>query len=753
MPRVMEITTPLDPDVLLFHSIVVREEMGRLFEFDITVLSPRNDIDPNKLLGKNVTVKVELADGAIRHFDAYVTRFAFAGVHGRYLRYQIVGRPWLWFLTRTADCRIFQNKKVPDIIKDIFAKYAIASYELDKLTGTYEPWEYCVQYRETDFNFVSRLMEQEGISYFFTHADGKHTLVLADSPSAHEAYPGYAEIPFVTGERATRIEQERISEWGFNWEIQPGAYAIDDFDFKKPSVELLKQTKQKRGYAEATHEIYDYPGEYDTPAEGETYVRIRLEELQSQVQVMQGAGNARGIAAGSIFKLTGQPREDQNRKYLITAATLSFAYNDYESSESEGATYRSSFSCINNDAPFRTPRTTPKPIVQGLQTAIVVGPAGDEIYTDQYGRVKVHFHWDRHGDADENASCWMRVSHPWAGKNFGMVALPRIGQEVVVEFLEGDPDRPLITGRVYNAEQMPPWALPANKTQTGVLTRSSLGGSAANANAIRFEDKKGAEQLWIHAEKNQDIEVENDETHWVGHDRTKTIDHDETTHVKHDRTETVDNNETITIHGQRTETVDKDETITIHQNRKERVDINETISIGANRTEDVGVNEGITIGSNRTVTVGASETKTVALQRTHSVGVNETIAIGAAQEVAIGAYQTVNVGANQDVSVGANRSISSGANLSTSVGADESRDVTNGRSTNIGKDDSLKVGKNLVIDAGDSVTIKTGSASITMKKDGTIAIKGKDISIEGSGKINVKASSDITMKGSKILQN
>ncbi|MBS0542265.1 MAG: type VI secretion system tip protein VgrG, partial [Proteobacteria bacterium] len=456
MPRVMEITTPLDPDVLLFHSIVVREEMGRLFEFDITVLSPRNDIDPNKLLGKNVTVKVELADGAIRHFDAYVTRFAFAGVHGRYLRYQIVGRPWLWFLTRTADCRIFQNKKVPDIIKDIFAKYAIASYELDKLTGSYEPWEYCVQYRETDFNFVSRLMEQEGISYFFTHADGKHTLTLTDSPSAHEAYPGYAEIPFVTGERATRIEQERISEWGFNWEIQPGAYAIDDFDFKKPSVELLKQTKQKRGYAEATHEIYDYPGEYDTPAEGETYVRIRLEELQSQVQVMQGAGNARGIAAGTIFKLTGQPREDQNRKYLITAATLSFAYNDYESSESEGATYHSSFSCINNDAPFRTPRTTPKPIVQGLQTAIVVGPAGDEIYTDQYGRVKVHFHWDRHGDPDENASCWMRVSHPWAGKNFGMVALPRIGQEVVVEFLEGDPDRPLITGRVYNAEQMPP---------------------------------------------------------------------------------------------------------------------------------------------------------------------------------------------------------------------------------------------------------------------------------------------------------
>ena len=737
MQRVMEITTPLGTDVLLFHSMAAREEMGRLFEFRITVLSARNDVDPNKLLGKNVTVKLELADGKARHFDSYVTRFAFVGPHGRYFRYEIVGRPWLWFLTRCADCRIFQNKKVPDIIKEIFGKYSTAAFDLGKLTGTYHAWEYCVQYRETDFNFVSRLMEQEGIYYYFTHQDGKHTLVLADSPSAHDPFAGYAEIPFIPEERLTRMEEERLSEWGFSWEVQPGAYAIDDFDFKKPSVELLKKTQQKRQYAESAHEIYDYPGEYVTAGEGENYVRIRLEELQSQVQSMAGEGNARGIAVGSVFKLTGHPRSDQNRKYLIAASTLNFASNEYETADAEGSALHCSFSCINNDVPFRARRTTPKPVLQGLQTAIVVGPAGDEIYTDEYGRVKVHFHWDRHGKEDENASCWMRVSHPWAGKNWGMVAIPRIGQEVLVEFLEGDPDRPLITGRVYNAEQMPPWALPANKTQTGVLTRSSLQGSGANANAIRFEDKKGSEQVWIHAEKNQDIEVENDETHWVGHDRTKTIDHDETTHVKHDRTETVDNNETITI----------------HNCRSERVDVNEKISIGANRTEDVGVNETISIGANRSITVGASETATVALQRTHAVGVNETIAIGAAQEIAIGAYQTVNVGANQDVNIGADRSVSTGANLSTSVGADESRDVSNGRSTSIGKDDSLKVGKNLIIDAGDSVTIKTGSASISMKKDGTIVIKGKDITIDGSGKINVKAGGDVVMKGSKILQN
>ncbi len=239
--------------------------------------------------------------------------------------------------------------------------------------------------------------------------------------------------------------------------------------------------------------------------------------------------------------------------------------------------------------------------------------------------------------------------------------VPRIGQEVIVGFLEGDPDRPIITGRVYNAEQMPPWDLPANATQSGILTRSSKGGGYGNANAIRFEDKAGGEQLWIHAEKNQDIEVENDETHWVGHDRTKTIDHDETSHIKHDRTETVDNNETITVHGMRTETVDKNETITIHQNRTETVDLNETIKIGVNRTENVGANETITIGANRTISVGASETATVALQRTHAVGVNESIAIGAAQEVAVGAAQTITVGANQSTSVGAAQSNTIGA--------------------------------------------------------------------------------------------
>jgi type VI secretion system secreted protein VgrG len=483
---------------------------------------------------------------------------------------------------------------------------------------------------------------------------------------------------------------------------------------ERPSVELKTNKSLSRGYSPSDYEVYDYPGCYVKKPEGTRYADVRIDEYGTQFEAGQASSNHRAIAVGYLFTLDGFPRTDQNREYLIASTSYDFEFSAYEGlPKTSGAESRCTLTAIPSGQQYRPRRSTPKPFVQGPQTAVVVGPSGDEIYTDKYGRVKVQFHWDRYGKRDQNSSCWIRVSHPWAGKNWGAVAIPRIGQEVIVDFLEGDPDQPIITGRVYNAEQMPPYDLPANMTQTGIKSRSTKSGSPANFNEIRFEDKKGSEQLFIHAEKNQDIEVENDETHWVGHDRKKTIDHDEKTQVKHDRTETVGNNETITI--------------------------------GVNRTEMVGSNETITIGSNRSVTVGASETKTVALQRTHTVGINETISIGAAQELTIGAMQAVTVGANQTTSVGNNES--------TSIGKNETRSVGNHRTTDVAKDDSLKVGKNLVVEAGDSVTIKTGDASITMKKDGTITIKGKDITLTGSGKINVKASSDVVIKGSKVGLN
>jgi type VI secretion system secreted protein VgrG len=352
---------------------------------------------------------------------------------------------------------------------------------------------------------------------------------------------------------------------------------------------------------------------------------------------------------------------------------------------------------------------------------VVVGPSGEEIWTDQYGRVKVHFHWDRHDQSNENSSCWIRVSQAWAGKNWGSVQIPRIGQEVIVSFLEGDPDRPIITGRVYNAEQTVPYKLPANATQSGVKSRSSKDGTQANFNEIRMEDKKGAEQLFIHAEKNQDIEVENDETHWVGHDRSKTIDNDETVRVKHDRTERVDNNEAISIGVDRTEDVGNNEKITIGVNRTERVGSNETISIGADRTEKVGANEKISIAGNRTEDVGGNE--------------------------------TIDINGNRNETVQGNEGIQINGNQGTRIGQNESRDVAQNRSTGIKQNDSLDVGKHFTLNAGDSISLTTGAASITMKKDGSIVISGKNITVDGSGAINIKANKNVVVKGQKILQN
>ncbi len=743
---------PLLPQDLLFESMTVSSGLSVLGEMQLHLLSDKPDVSPEALLGQVVSVEMTLRDGSLRHYSGHCTRFGMGAPSGKHYGYAMTVRPWLWFLTRTSDCRIFQELSVPDIVKQVFADHSIARFEFN-LYRSYPPWVYCVQYRESDFNFVARLLEQEGIYWFFRHDDSGHTLVLVDAAGAHDPAPGTEQIDYYDQPGQAPPDHDHVWNWQVTHGVQTGKVVLTDYDFERPSASLLTQKAHTRSHVQGAHEQFDYPGEYVKTAEGEQYADTRLDEQQAQHITITAGSNAQGLKDGCRFTLQRHPRDDQNADHLVVSTRTHVHLDAYESGSTGGTEVRSEFSAIPHAQQFRPPRTTPKPFVQGPQTAVVVGPGGEEIYTDKYGRVKVQFHWDRYGKKNEKSSCWMRVSHPWAGKNFGVVHIPRMGQEVVVSFLEGDPDQPLITGRVYNAEQMPPWDLPANMTQSGILTRSSKGGGYGNANAIRFEDKKGSEQLWIHAEKNQDIEVENDETHWVGHDRKKTIDHDETTLVKHDRTETVGNNETITI----------------GVNRREQVGSHETIAIGINRTETVGANETITIGANRTITVGASETATVALQRTHTVGINETIAIGAAQEIAIGAAQVVAIGAMQSVTVGASQSTSVGASQSTDVGSAQStnvgadRSVTVGgaqstsvakaRSTSVGEDDALKVGKNLVIDAGDSVTIKTGSASITMKKDGTITIKGKDITIDGSGKIGIKASGDVVVKGSKVGLN
>lgn len=526
MDRLAEIVTPLPAGTLLFHRMRASEGMSRMFSYELELLSTDSGIKFADLLGKMMTVKLQLPGNAERYFNGYVSRFGFTGRRGRYFQYHATLRPWLWFLTRTQDCRIFQDQKVEDIIKAVFADHPVAKFQ-PRLSASYAPWNYCVQYRETDFNFVSRMMEQEGISYYFKHEADKHTLVLADSVSSHDPVSGYEEIAYTTQIEGARSDGEAIGSWTMAEEIQPAKYVLTDYDFERPSVDLTVDKALTRQADHSDGEIFDFPGEYTQRTDGEHYVGARLEEVQTGYKNARGSCSARGVTAGATFKLRGFPRAEENAEYLVIGTQITLNQAGYEGmGGDDGSSYDCGFEVSGAAETWRPSRSTPKPIVQGPQTAKVVGPDGDEIYTDKYGRVKVLFHWDRARrklGKLENSSCWVRVSHPWAGKNFGFVAIPRIGQEVIVDFLEGDPDQPIITGRIYNNEQMPPWELPGNMTRTGLVTRSSKGGDASTANEFRFEDKKGAEQVYLHAEKNLDTEVEANETRDVGGNRTTVI--------------------------------------------------------------------------------------------------------------------------------------------------------------------------------------------------------------------------------------
>jgi type VI secretion system secreted protein VgrG len=534
--RILAINTALGDDVLVVRSITVQEQISRLFQIEAELSCDDGALDFDQVVGHNVTLRLEVGEKGTRYFNGFISRFVQLANRGRYAHYHATIVPWLWFLTRTADCRMFQQKTVSDIIEAVFKAQGFTDYQL-KLTGTYSPKEYCVQYRETDFNFVSRLMEQAGIHYYFEHENGKHTLVLADSASAHTTFPEYDEITFHESEKGVSTK-EFITDWTIEKKVQPVAYAVNDFNFETPKTSLLSNSNVTRQHGAAQFEIYDYPGEYAVHGDGDQLAQVRIDELQTQFETLRGQATARGIAAGHTFTLKSHPRKDQNREYLVTGMSLQADAGEYATGGERGEFFSCNFTVIDTKQNFQPARVTPKPVVQGPQTAMVAGTKGEEIYTDQYGRVKVLFHWDRYSNADENSSCWIRVSQEWAGKKWGAIYLPRIGQEVIVEFLEGDPDRPIITGRVYNAETMPPYPLPAQQTKSTLKSNSSKGGNGFNE--IRFEDKKGSEQIFIHGEMNQDIRIKNDCMEWIGNDRHLVVIKDQNEHVENNRNETVD---------------------------------------------------------------------------------------------------------------------------------------------------------------------------------------------------------------------
>jgi type VI secretion system secreted protein VgrG len=606
--RPLRVTSEVAGDGLWPRTLLANDALSSPYELTLELVSRDPSLDAESMLRTRMTVLLESLGGSgYQQFHGRVASFHQLGEADGNVVYKVVLVPWLSLLALSTDCRIFQREDVRAIIAKTFTELGWSSgtdFE-DRCTVTYEKRRYCVMYRETHLNFVSRLMEEEGIFYWFEHDGDREKLVLADANSS--AKPHDAPLRVLT-QAGKFLDDDVITTLHRQADVHPGRVRLATFDFKQPSFGLHADRA-----GDGPEEVYDYqgPAHFVTPEHGRHFARVRLEEQSAQRVVLAGQGNVRALRVGQRITVVGHQRAEGNGEFLVVAVSH-MATTGHMRPEDEPFTYTNAFSVIPVATPYRAPRRTRKPTIHGTQTAIVTGPAGEEIWTDEFGRVTVSFHWNHRCTKDEQSSCWVRVSSPWAGKGWGGIHIPRIGQEVIVEFLEGDPDMPIITGRVYNAEQMVPYGLPANATQSGIKSRSSKGAGPANFNEIRFEDKKGAEQFYIHAEKNEDIVVENDKTEGVGRD--------------------------------------------------------ESITIGRDRQETVGNDETLTVVNNRTRTVKANEMVTVNLMRMHNVGINETINVGAAQQVNIGGFRSTTVGAYYQENVVGWMSTTVGKTLTIDVG-------------------------------------------------------------------------------------
>ncbi len=725
--RLVSISTPLGKDVLLVESLEGTEAMSSLFRFQLVLVSEKRDIALKDLVGQNVTVAIELVGKKARHLNGFVSRFSQGDVDSRVSHYYAEVVPWLWFLTRTTDCRIFQKKTVPDIIQQIFRDLGFTDFKL-QLQGSFEPREYCVQYRESDFNFVSRLMEEEGIFYFFEHTEKKHTLILGNNAGVHQPCPNQAQARYgyMTGGVQ---DKDMITRLHIEQEFRPGKVTLTDYYFETPSNDLKVSAPSAVSVGgNGKFEIYDYPGYYakrfdgDDKAgkvrpDGERTAKLGMQGEEAFHKVVNGASSCRAFVPGYKFELIEHRRKDLNGPYVLTQVSHAATNN---LGDGEGSTYDNTFTAVPATVPFRPDRVTPKPVVQGSQTAMVVGMKGEEIDTDKYGRVKVQFHWDREGKKNQDSSCWVRVGTPWAGKQWGLIHIPRIGQEVIVDFLEGDPDQPIVVGSVYNAEQMPPYGLPGSKTQSGLVTRSSLGGSPANFNEICFEDKKGSEFIYIRAEKDYVGTVENDEVKWVGHDRWEEVDNDRSLTVGRDKFETVTRNKAIKVKGQHSESIDGTMDIMVGNS------LTETVSI--NYAETVGAAMELTVGGLLAISVGAAMAETVGLAKTEIIG-------GGKSET-VGRSKSLTVMQNLNESVKSSRVVDISKDYKVEIGGQHNESV---------KKEYMVKAKKIQLVAEEEINIKTGKAEIIMKKNGDITIQGNKITIKGDG--------DITIKGSKIKEN
>jgi type VI secretion system secreted protein VgrG len=708
------------------------EGISQLFQFQVLFTSPEADIAFADVIGKKALLTIHGAGTEARYVQGIISRFAHGESGKKQVAYRATLVPTLWRLHHRRDSRIFQELAVPDIIEKVLqgAGFSSSDYTLS-LEASHPKREYCVQYRESDLAFISRLMEEEGIHYFFQHTQGGHVLVMGDGSSVHDDIADPAAVVYRPSLGALTAE-EHVTRFVYAEEMRPGKVTLTDFNFKKPSLSLLESSAAA---LDPDLELYDFPGEYDVPDAGGALAKIRLEEAQTARKVGDGESACPRFTPGYLFSLSEHPRDADNRGYLITRVRHQGATPQMgEVGGNEQLSYANEFLVVPDDVPYRPTRRTARPTVKGVQTAIVTGPAGEEVYVDEHGRVKVHFHWDRLGKSDDTSSCWIRVSQVWAGAGWGAMWIPRIGHEVVVDFLEGDPDRPLIVGRVYHGANVPPYPLPAEKTKSTIKSNSSKGGGGNNE--LRFEDKKGQEEIWLHGQKDWNIKIEHDKNQLVGHDETKKVGHDETYEIGNDQTLTVDHNRDKTVKNDQSETIGG----------------NKTIAVTKSHTETIGGDESLDVSGGRSVSVSKDHTESVS------------------------GNQTVAVGGDQSISISKGKSESIGQSSAESVAKSKSVTVDEGYTLTVTKDGAVKFGKNLKQEVGEKHTmivgkelgIQVGDATVTITKDGNITVQGKNITLKGSGPIqvqgsklqlksdgdvSVEASGNVKVKGSNVGVN
>ncbi|PTL85567.1 type VI secretion system Vgr family protein [Vitiosangium sp. GDMCC 1.1324] len=723
-----------EPEALVVSGFTGREGLSSLFEFQVD-FHPLEDtpLEAESLLGTEALLTVQLPGDKKRHVHGRVRALDALGQQGGRWRYRAWVVPQAWWLTQVKRSRIFQSKTVPQIVKAVLEEGGV-KVKLS-LSDSHEAREYCTQYRETDFAFVSRLMEWEGLFYFFEHTEGGHELVVGDKPNVHEPLPGGAKLPLRENDKRAANE-EFVSSLQRVHRLRPGKVHLKDYDFEKPALDVSGKTQDSSNGQDAL-EVYDYPGEYVAPGVGKGAAKVRLEEAVQAARTLEGEGVCPRLTAGYRFEV--EDEGTHSGEYVAVEVVHRGRQPETPGiRESLGNLYRNSFKCMPSNVPFRPRRTTPVPHLNGLQTATVVGPGGEEIHTDEHGRIKVQFHWDREGQRDDKASCWVRVSQTWGGPAWGAVYLPRIGQEVVVRFLEGNPDRPLIAGTVYNGGNPTPYSLPDDKTKSTLKSASSLGSDGFNE--FRIEDAAGEEEIFTHAQKDEDLVTENDkdqlvrgyEDLLVKKDRKRTVEGNQRLRVVLDDASLIEGNQSTRVAGNRTTRTSGSHDESIEGNQAITVAKNETLSVTQTASESVGLA--------RTLTVGGAFLVDVALAKNEAVGGLKSVQVaGSLSEYVIGSRQEV-VSKDSALKVGGNFQTEIKGQLSETVGKDVKNDV--GKNQEVGvKESTAMLAKSFELKADKFSLVVNGKLILSMEKGGKVQLAPKTFTLDGS---------DIKVKGAKV---